>query len=379
MYKGIQVKLYPNQTQKELINKTFGHTRFVWNQMLNMLNERYKNNPELPLLSYSKLSSFLPQLKREYEWLKEVDAVAVQKSVKTLRETFDRFFEKVSKYPRFKSEKMYAQTYTTVASHNNLRVNKKQNYIKLPKLGWVQCQTSLFIENEFIKSITVKRLATGEYTASVLVEFENQEFDKTDKTVGIDLGVSDLAITSNGQRFKSQRLHLKYKKQLHDWEKRVARRRIQAKNQGLDLREAKNYQRARKQVARLHRKIANTRKDYLHKITTQLVKEYDVIAMEDLKTAHLLKNHTLTQSISNQSWRMFRTFLEYKCERYGKELRVVNPYKTSQICSQCSYDDGKHPLNIREWTCPSCHTYHDRDVNAAKNIERLGLGQALVK
>ncbi|GMA07784.1 transposase [Tetragenococcus halophilus subsp. flandriensis] len=379
MYKGIECKLYPNQQQANIIQMTFGHTRFIWNQMLGMLNERYQNNKDLKMLSYSTLSSLIPQLKREYAWLKDVDSVAIQCSVKRLSETFDRFFKGFCRYPKFKSKKHH-QSYLSTIRGQNIRLNHNQRYIKLPKLGWVKCKPSVrYIENERIQSVTVKQRASGKYVISVLVASENQALAKTGKTIGIDLGVSDFAITSDGHKYPSQKLHLKYQQQLHYWEKRMARRRLKAKAAGIDLKDAKNYQKARKQVARIHKKIADTRKDYIHKITTELVKQYDVLVIEDLKASNILKNHKLARSIASQSWRQFRVLLAYKCKIYGKELIVVNPYKTSQKCSNCGHDSGKKNLDIRQWRCPSCHTEHDRDINAAKNIRNIGLGQALVK
>jgi len=380
MYKGIECKLYPNQKQAELIQMTFGHTRFIWNQMLGMLNERYQNNPNLKMLSYSKLSSLIPQLKQEYPWLKDVDSVAIQCSVKTLSETFDRFFKGLCRYPKFKSRKQTSQSYLSTIRGNNIRFNDNQRYVKIPKLGWVKCRISVpHIENERIKSVTIKQKSSGKYKMSVLVTSENQTLPKTHQTVGIDLGVSDFAITSDGHKYYSQKLHLKYQKQLHFWEKRMSRRRLRAKAENRSLSESKNYQKARQQFARIHEKIVHARKDYIHKITTDLVQNYDVIVIEDLKTSNLLKNHHLARSIASQGWHQFKTILKYKCERYGKQLICVSPYKTSQICSNCGHDSGKKTLDIREWSCPSCHTLHDRDINAAKNIRNIGLGQALVK
>lgn len=348
--------------------------------MLSMINQRYQNNKELKMLSYPKLSSLLPVLKSEYTWLKDIDSVAIQCSVKTLSETFDRFFKGYSGYPKFKSKKMSKQSYLSTIRGNNIRFNSNQRYIKLPKLGWVKCKTSIqHIENSRIKSVTVKRKATGHYYISLLVESDNQTLPKTNQYVGIDLGLTHLAITSDGRKYNSQRLHLKYKKQLHYWEKRVARRRLNAIKNNIPLQDAKNYKKAKKQVARIHEKIVNTRKDYIHKITTDLVQHYDLIVLEDLKTSSMMKNHKLARSISSQSWRMFRTFIEYKCEIYGKTSIIVNPYKSSQYCSHCGYDSGKKELNIRYWICPECHTTHDRDINASKNILKFGLGQALVK
>lgn len=380
MYKGIECKIYPNVKQQEKIEQTFGCTRFVWNEMLNMINQRYQNNKELKMLSYPKLSALLPVLKSEHTWLKDVDSVAVQCAVKTLSETFDRFFKGYSSYPKFKSKKISKQSYLSTIRSNNIRFNDNQHYIKLPKLGWIKCKASIqHIENSRIKSVTVKRKATGHYYISLLVESDNQTLPKTNQSVGIDLGLTHLAITSDGKKYNSQRLHLKYQKQLHYWEKRVARRRLNAIKNSIPLQDAKNYQKARRQIARIHEKIAHTRKDYIHKITTDLVENYDVIVIEDLKTSNLLKNHHLARSIASQSWHQFKTILKYKCERYGKQLHCVNPYKTSQYCSHCGYDSGKKSLDIRQWRCPSCHTDHDRDINAAKNIKSIGLGQTLVK
>lgn len=380
MYKGIKCKIYPNRKQKELIDMTFGHTRFVWNEMLNMINTRYKNNQSLKPLKRTQLCILLTQLKREYTWLKDVDSVALQCTVLNLSETFDRFFKKQCKYPNFKNKKHVSQSYTSTIRGKGIRFNENQRYIKLPKLDWIKCHKSVsHIENERIKSVTVKRKLSGYYEISLLVESDNQALHKTGQSVGIDLGVSDLAILSNGQRFKSQKLHLKYQKQLYYWEKRMARRRLQAKKQGINLIDAKNYQKAKQQVARIHEKIANTRDDYIHKITTHLVENYDTIVIEDLKISDMLNNHKLARSISNQSWYKFKIYIQYKCNRYDKQAIIVNPYKTSQICSNCGYDSGKKTLDIRNWSCPKCCIEHDRDINAAKNILKIGLEQALVK
>lgn len=380
MYKGIECKIYPNQKQQALIQMTFSHTRFVWNEMLSMLNKRYENNPDLKMLNYSALSSLIPQMKREHIWLKDVDSVAIQCSVKRLSETFDRFFKGYSKYPKFKSKKNNYKSYLSTIRGSNIRFNHNQRYIKLPKLGWVKCKSNVqHVENERIKSVTVKQLPTGDFYISLLIVCDNQALPKTNKSVGIDLGLTDLAITSDGCKYKSQRLHLRYKKQLHYWEKRMARRRLQAKKNGVRLIDAKNYQKSRRHVARIHQKIKNTRKDYIHKITTELVEKHDIIVIEDLKATNLMKNHKLARSIASQSWRMFRDILQTKCEMYDKTLIVVNPYKTSQLCSSCGYDSGKKSLDIRKWSCPECHTEHDRDINASKNILNIGLEQALVK
>lgn len=381
-FKGVPCRIYPTDTQKETIHQSIGCSRFVWNTLLGMLNERYANNPTLGTLSYGKLCILLTQLKREHPWLCDADSVALQASAKNLSETFNRFFKKTSGYPRFKSRKQPLQSYkSTIRAAKtpspSIRLNEKQTFLKLPKLGWVKCRVPRSVTTP-ISSVTVKRLPTGQYEAILLVEDENQVLASTGKQVGIDLGVADLAITSDGDKFATIDYLREHKCALHYWEKRMARRRRQAKATGIPLHEARNYQRAKQQVARIHAKMRNQRRDRLHKLTTDLVKQYDVIAIEDLRTANLVKNRRLARSIASQSWRLFRDMLAYKCATYGKELRIVNPYKTSQVCSSCGFDDGKHPLHIREWTCPMCHACHDRDINAAKNILAIGLGRALV-
>lgn len=378
MKKGIVCKLYLERKQQEVVEKMFDDNRFVWNTVLNMLTERYTNNKNSKILGEFQLNYLLPALKKEYLWLKDLDSQALKQTNKKLSVSFTRFFKGTSNYPRFKSKKESHQSYTTTYNKNNIRFNDTLTYLKVPKIGWIKCKPGNTKFND-IKSVTIARNSSGHYTGTLLVTGENQTLTKTDKQVGIDLGITDLAILSDGTRYKSRKLHLEYKKKLHYWEKRMARRRLLAKKKGIPLEEAKNYQKARQQVAKIHEKISNIRKDYIHKITTEIIQTYDLVALEDLKTSNMMRNHKLARSIANQSWRMFRTFLEYKSDWYGKELKIVNPYKTSQICSNCSYDDGKHTLDIREWECPKCNTTHDRDINASKNILKLGLGKAIVK
>jgi putative transposase len=263
------------------------------------------------------------------------------------------------------------------------------HYLKLPKLGVLRFKAGKRIP-ETIKSVTIRKTLTGNYNVILLVEDETQAFTKTNARIGLDFGISDLLIGSDEQKISSIRFDKKQAKKLHKWEKRLARRRLQAQKaiawdkhnkvlQPRQFADFKNVQKARLMVAKLHEKIAHQRQNYLHQITTKLVKSYDLIAIEDLKTKNLLRNHKLARAIANQSWREIRRMLEYKCSWYDKQLIVVSPYKTSQICSHCGHDDGKHELGVREWTCPHCGVHHDRDVNAAKNILKLGLGQALVK
>ena len=377
MYKGIKLRIYPNLEQQQQIITNFGCCRFVWNQMLNMQIERYKNNPDSKFLNGFAMNILLKQLKSEYPWLKQVDSTSLQDTCETLAITFQRFFKHIGGYPKYKSRKYPKKSYKTKATRNNIRL-VNDHYLKVPKLGVMKFKGRLTTDK--IKSATIKLSPSGKFYCVLLTECENQtSLDKTNKNVGLDMGVADLVITSDGVKYPTIRFDKVLAKKKKYWERRLARRRLQAMkeiawdhhNKVVEPREMsdfKNVEKARIMVAKYNEKIANQRKDYLHKITTSLVHQYAVIKIEDLKTKNLLHNHKLARAIANQSWRKLRSQLEYKCAWYGKQLVTVNPRKTSQICSTCGYDDGKHTLDIRQWTCPQCGTNHDRDINAAKNI-----------
>jgi len=386
--KGIKLRIYPNQEQIEHITLNFGANRFVWNQMLDMIQQRYENNPESTFLSAYSLNYLLPQLKKEYSWLKLAESTALQATDHDLIEAFKGFFKHIRKQPKFKSKKFPKQSYQCKFISNNIALTDK-HVIRLPKLGSVRYKSGQKISGK-IKAVTIRKSTTNKYYAVGLVECENQVFSKTKRQVGLDVGVSDLLITSDSVKYSTVRFDKNLERKKHYWEKRLARRRLLAikdihkqKKYGLiepkSLDQYKNYQKAKIMVAKYSEKISNQRKDYLHKITTQLVHDYDTIVIEDIKTNNLLKNHNLARAIANQSWRQLRLMLEYKCTWYDKQLVVIDPYKTSQICSNCGYDDGKHELDVRDWSCPNCHVHHDRDINASKNILNKGLGQALVK
>uniref|UniRef100_UPI000934EF1B RNA-guided endonuclease InsQ/TnpB family protein n=2 Tax=Lactobacillus helveticus TaxID=1587 RepID=UPI000934EF1B len=245
--------------------------------------------------------------------------------------------------------------------------------------GYVKTSKNGVLQNTKIKRYTVVLEPTGKYYLSLQAEIpEPEKYSLTDKQVGIDVGVADLAILSNGLKYPSFDSSY-FEKKAKVWQRKYARRRHLAKLLVLQDRNKKvlcprslesftNWQKAQKSKAKYQAKAANQRRDYLHKLTTHLVKQYDVIAIEDLKTKNLQKNHHLAKSIANASWRMFRQMLEYKCEWYGKKLIAVDPKNTSRICSKCGYNSGAKPLEIREWICPKCQTKHDRDINAAVNI-----------
>lgn len=380
MIKGIKLRLYPNAKQRDQLTQMFGNDRFVWNIMLEMAKTRYKNNPSAKFINGYGMDYLIKPLKKEYPFLKESDATSLQVSNKNLDQAFKMLFKHKGGYPKFKSRRSAKQSYT---GKSTVKVIARR-YLKLPKLGYIKTSKTGQLEGLKIKRYTVTLDPTGRYYLSLIVDDPNiQSLEKTGAVVGLDMGVADLAITSDGRKYRTFKSNW-YEKQATKWQSKFSKRKDRAmvrvrqwnhnhKMAKQELDDYQNWQRARQQKVRYQTKIANQRKDYLHKITTELVRSYDVIVIEDLRTKNLLKNHSLAKSISNASWYLFREMLEYKCEWYGKKLIKVSPNYTSQICSNCGYHSGKKPLDVREWTCPHCGAHHDRDINAAVNILNKGL------
>jgi len=374
--KAIKTRIYPNIEQQYKIVNNFGCCRFVWNMLLDMQIKRYKNGGSY--VNVFGMNYLIKCLKQEYPFLKKAESTSLQHVSRDLNNSFQKLFKEHSGYPKFKSRKFPKQSYQSSCNNSNNICQFNENRLKLPKLGTVYFRSGRQITGK-IKNVTIRLSSTGKFYAIVLVDTEIGKLSKTTNKVGIDMGVADLMITSDGIKYPTIRFDKILAKKKHYWEKRLARRRLQAmeeiawdqNNKVMNPRELsdfKNYLKAKHMVAKYSEKIANQRNNYLNTLTKQLVEQYDVIKIEDLKTKNLLKNHKLARAIANQSWREIRRQLEYKCDWYGKQLVTVNPRKTSQICSSCGYDDGKHTLDIRQWTCPNCGIQHDRDINAAKNI-----------
>ena len=373
--KGIRVRLYPTNEQEVLINKTIGCCRFVSNQTLADCRQSYEQTQHFP--SKNKRITNLVPLKEENEFLKEVDSTALQQSIRDLNSGMDNFFKNRSHFgfPKFKSKHDLKQSYRTPYNGGNADVLDNK-HIKLPKLGKVKTKRFDMPAVYKIFNFTIEKTVTGKYYVSICIETEVHPLPKTGKQVGFDLGLIDLLIGSDGTRFERPKFAYVYKDKLAKEQRKLSKMRTKLERAKLNLDECKNYQKQKRKVAKLHEHITNCAKDFNHKLSIELVRNYDFIAMEDLNVSGLLKNHYMAYSIADVRWSQLVNFIQYKCQWYGKEFRQVDRfYASSKICSCCGtyHKDIVNSLSIREWVCPDCGTHHDRDVNAARNI----LNQAL--
>lgn len=371
-HKAYKFRIYPNKQQEILINKTIGSSRFVFNHFLSLWNEEYSKSKKG--LSYNVCANMLPSMKKseEYSWLKEVDSIALQSSIKNLEDSFNRFFKKQNNKPKFKSKKNPNQSYTTRNGNKGSAIQIVNGKIKIPKLKWVKISDSIEVKGRVLRATITKR-PSGKYFVSLTVEEEIEKLPKTNSSVGIDLGIKDFAILDNGKIYNNNRFTSKMEQKLKREQRKLSRRQLQAKKKGKNILDAKNYQKQKIKVARIYEKVMNQREDFLNKVSTEIVKNHDIICIEDLNTKGMLRNHKLAKSISDVSWSSFVTKLQYKADWYGREIvKIDRWYPSSQICSSCGTNTGKKTLDIRTWTC-ECGVTHDRDINASKNIKQEGL------
>ncbi len=353
-------RIYPNHIQITRINQLFGCCRYVWNQSLAYCNQLYVSGQKKP--SYTDLTKqFITQAKKELVWLKEVASTPLQQCLKDLDQAYKNFFNSCSgkpkaikvKHPKFKSRKS-RQTARFVGA--NYKVGQDKLY--LPKVGKIKIVWSRPLASQ-PTSVTIIKDSDNRYFASFVVETLPEPLPKTENSIGIDLGISTFATLSNGDKIEGPKPLKQNLKKLAKFQRKLVR----------TEKGSKRRERRRLRVAKLHAKVKDIRTDFLHKLSTDLVKKYDTIVLEDLNVSGMVKNRKLSKTISDLGWRKFRILTEAKCEKYGKEFRVIDRWEpTSQKCSCCGFKGGKKELNVREWTCLSCGAHHDRDINAAVNI-----------
>ena len=359
VYKTYKFRLEPNTEQKVLLAKHFGSVRFVYNYFLSERKHQYDETHKSD--NYYAQAKKLTDLKKDGEhlWLKEINSQTLQQTLRHLETAYVNFFRGDAKFPNFKSKK----------SRNSFSVPQfvelKNNKVYFPKFkDGIKVRQHRKVEGK-IKSATISLTTTGKYYVSLLTEQMYEPLPKSNKQVGIDLGLKDFVITSDGKAYKNNRYTKKYQRKLA-----IAQKHLSRKQYG-----SNEYEKQRLKVAKIHEKIANSRNDNLHKVSADLISKYDIICLEDLNIKGMVKNHKLANHIQDASWGTFVTYLQYKADMNNKRIvKIDRFYPSSQTCNVCGYVNGKvKDLSVREWICPQCGTTHNRDINAAINILNEGL------
>lgn len=363
MLKAYKYRIYPNSKQRTQIAKTFGCCRFVYNRTLVYRKEIYEK--EKKSASKTDCNNYCNrELKKDYEWLKEVDKFALTNAIYNMDSAYQKFFREHAGYPKFKSKHDSHKSYTTNYTNGNIAVDFENGKVKLPKLKDVKAKIHRDFRGQ-IKSATVSRVPSGKYYVSILVETEHKELAHTKDSIGIDLGIKDLCITSDGKIYENPKIIRKYERQLVKLQRQLSHKE----------KRSKNYYKIKKKIALCHEKITNTRKDYLHKVSHEIISENQVVVSENLQIKNMVKNHHLAKAIIDVSWYELTRQLEYKAKWNGRKyIKIDTFYASSQICSVCGYQNPDiKDLSVRTWICPECGAEHDRDINAAKNILAEGL------
>ncbi|MDD3245651.1 MAG: RNA-guided endonuclease TnpB family protein [Methanosarcina sp.] len=379
MLRGNRYRIYPNKEQKSLMEKHFGSCRFVYNKLLEIKSLMYKKFRIS--LSEFDLNNYLLVLKEVYPWLKEVNAGALQQASRNLNSAFNHFFKDELRYPQKKHKKDHHFSFQ-IPQHYS--INFATSKILLPKLGWIKVKMHrpLFKEMElesdiikhdnnaeFLRTLTVSRTPTGKYYVSILTEDgeklqEKQEYSHA-TMVGVDVGINTFAACSNGEKIDNPRFLKASLQRLKFLQREVSRKVIGSNNR----------RKAVRKLALIHEKISNQRHDFQHKVSTKLISENQAIAVETLNISGMKKNHKLAQAISDSAWYSFVQKLMYKAEWVGKTIIKIGQWEpSSKNCNVCGYHNSELSLDIREWQCPECGTFHDRDINAAINIKKIAVG-----
>lgn len=359
MNKAYKFRIYPNSEQQIMLAKTFDCVRFIYNRMLSDKIKYYEETKQ-------KLNNTPAQYKKEFEWLKEVDSLALANAQMNLQTAYNNFFRspKVG-FPKFKSKKSNHSSYTTNCVNGNIKL--ENGYITLPKVGRIKLKQYRFVSADYkLKSVTVSQNPSGKYYASILFEYENQIQQIEPQTfLGLDYSMHELYKDSNGNEPQYPRYYRQAEKRL-----KREQRKLSKMQKG-----SKNRDKQRLKVAKLHEKIANQRKDFLHKQSAMITKLYDCVCIEDLDMKAMSQALNFGKSVSDNGWGMFTTFLQYKLADLGKQLVKVDKFfASSQTCSVCGYKNtATKNLSLRAWDCPECGTHHDRDINAAINIRNEGM------
>lgn len=365
MLRVVKVRLYPDAQQQQSLGQAFGCCRWLWNYCLNLMNQTYRETGKG--LSGYEVKKIIPQLKKEHEWLSLTYSQCLQQVCLNLGVAFNNFFEKRAKYPRFKSK----HGKQSIQYPQNVKVG--DNCVTLPKIGEVTAIIHRQIEGK-IKTVTISKNCSNQYFAAILFDDGKdkpssnpegfRERQPNGKAIGIDLGLNHFAVTSDGSKFDNPRILNKHEKNL-----KLKQQQLSRKQKG-----SNNRTKARKKVARIHRKIANCREDFLHKLSRRIVNKNQVIVLENLNVKGMMQNHKLAKSIHQVGWGMFCTMLKYKAEMEGKiYLEVDRFFPSSKTCHLCLNQVGSLPLDVRFWTCENCQTRHDRDINASINLRDEGL------
>ena len=360
--KSVKVRIYPKESDKELLSKHFGAKRFIYNKFLELRQKEFIENKVN--LDYYKCSALVTKMKKEPNliWLNEINSQTIQSSIKDLQGAYDKFFKKLTKFPKFKSKRDSKQSFNVPQS---FKINWQNKTIKIPKF-----KQSFKFKGTYsgtllkVNSVTISKDAVGNYFASIQGMFEIPQKDSTGEIIGVDLGIKSLLVTSNGDEIKNERFLKQHLKKLKFKQRSYSKKKKDTSSQNA----------ARIILAKQHQKVVNRRNNYLHQISSKLINDNQVIVLEDLAVKNMIKNHCLAQSISDVSWGKLVSMITYKAAWHGRQvIKVDRWFPSSKMCSSCNNIVVSMPLNVREWTCSACHTHHDRDVNAAKNILRQGL------